>query len=40
MLLPTRNRNIYGSIALEVGVSVDFDILQHFLFKGDGSTIM
>jgi CRISPR/Cas system CMR-associated protein Cmr3 (group 5 of RAMP superfamily) len=35
MLLDTRNNNICG---LEVGISKVFEILGHFLFKGDRTT--
>jgi hypothetical protein len=34
MLLDTRNKNIYG---LGVENSMVFEILRHFLFKGDGT---
>jgi hypothetical protein len=36
MLLDTRNKNIYS---LGVGILVVFEILRHFLFKGDGTTM-
>jgi hypothetical protein len=38
MLLDTRNCNICG---LEVGISMVFEIIRHFLFEGlgDGTTI-
>jgi hypothetical protein len=31
MLLDTRNKNIYG---LGVGISMNFEIIGHFLLKG------
>jgi hypothetical protein len=35
MLLDTRNKNIYG---LDVGISREFKIFVHFLFKEDDTT--
>jgi hypothetical protein len=37
MLLDTTNKNIYG---IGVGISMVFEILGHFLFKGAPYTVM
>jgi hypothetical protein len=36
MQLDTRNKNTYG---LGMGISMVFEILGHFLFRGDGTTM-